>query len=104
MSFDADSPIMRFVYPITAAIAGSISALSLRSLEGLTRGQLSLSIFTAFTFSYYTGPLAIALLLRWTTDTHIQGALYYVLASGANILIPKAIRSVSRIFGQDSAK
>jgi hypothetical protein len=94
--FEQDSPLMRFLYPILASVAGAVTALSFRPFKGLTAGQIALAVFVGFSFAFFTGPLAVRAILGANPDARMQGVVYYLLASGQNALIPLAIKWLGR--------
>jgi hypothetical protein len=93
-----ESPVWKFLYPLLAALAGSLTALSFRGWDGLTRTQITLTIFVGASFAYFVSPL----LFSKVTDIREAGGILYLLASGSNALIPLAIKRLGTLVGNGS--
>ena len=95
-----DHPLARLLWPFLAAIAGAITALSFRPFRNMTKGEISLALFVGFSFALFVAPLTAKLMFGdGPIDIRIMGGLFYLMASGSNILIPLAVRKLSAFFG-----
>ena len=94
---------VRIVWPLLAAIAGAVTALSFRLWQSMTRAQVAMSLFVGASFATFVGPLAA----EWVfgaqgADYRKYGALLYVMATGSNILIPLAVKKLAQLVGTKS--
>jgi hypothetical protein len=94
---DADGPVARIVWPILASVAGAITALSFRPWKDMGPAEIGLALFVGASFAYFVGPWVVQMMKP--DDPRMQGAIYYVLASGSNAMIPLAVKKLSIFFG-----
>lgn len=94
-----DNPILRWAWPLLASLAGAVTALSLRPYRHMKPIDIAMALFVGTTFAVFVSP--------WVAQTafgyeppgiRVVGGLYYLMASGSNILIPVAIRWARRVF------
>lgn len=91
------------LWPMLAAIAGAITALSARPFETMTKTQIALALFVGSSFAFFVGPLIVhALYGEANLDFRVVGGIFYLLSTGSNIFIPRMIRWLSRLIGDDS--
>lgn len=90
--------VERFVWPLLASMAGSVTALSFSPYKTMARADICLSLAVGALFAYFVGPLIVGQITA-SNDIHMQGAVYYTLASGSNVFIPMAIKKVKSLFG-----
>ena len=95
-----ESPLVRLLYSVLASIAGAITALSFRPFKTMSRTEITLALFVGATFAMFVGPwVAFAMFGNGPVDIRLLGGLFYLMASGSNILIPLAVRKLSGLFG-----
>ena len=98
-----EGPWARILYPLLASIAGAITALSFRPYKAMSNFEIGLSLFVGASFAMFVGPwVAFMVFGNGPADMRMMGALFYVMASGSNVLIPLAVRWLSRSFGMKS--
>ena len=99
--FESDHPLARLLWPIMAAFAGAITALSFRPFKRMTAGEIVMALVVGTAFATFVGPLAAHWAFGEETHADMQkvGALFYLLASGSNILIPWCIRRAAALMG-----
>lgn len=95
----SESPFSQFVWTVLAAIAGAITALSSRPLDSMTRLQICMSFFVSASFAIFCGPLLVRFMFGDNADLRIAGAIYYLLATGSNVLVPLAVKRLSGFIG-----
>lgn len=101
---NSDSPGAQFAWTVLAAVAGAVTALSSRPLESMTRWQIGLSFFVSASFAIFVGPLLVRLIFGVEPpDIRLTGAVYYLLATGSNVLVPLAVRRLSGFIGVKAA-
>jgi len=102
---EPNNPFLRFMWPLLASLAGAITALSFRPYRDLRAIEIAMSLVVGTSFATFVGPLAAFWVFgRGPVDIRLLGALFYILASGSNILIPLAIKKISGFFGQETPK
>lgn len=95
-----DGPFMRLVWPLLASIAGAITALSFRPFQSMTRGEIVMALAVGTFFAVFLGPWVAAQLFgTGPIDIRILGGVFYLLASGSNILIPLAVKWLGGLLG-----
>lgn len=88
-----------------ASVAGAITALSFRPFSEMTRGEIALALFVGASFAFFVGPLVVRLMFgNAEPDMRIVGAVLYLLATGSNALIPRAVERLGRVFGEGKEK
>lgn len=90
-------PGIQYVYGVIGSIAGGISSLTVSGWKNKSRTEVWLSIFVAATFSFFVAPLMFA---GWM-DTRAAGGIFYLMATGSNVLIPPSVRWLRRLAGVD---
>jgi hypothetical protein len=97
---DHDGPVMRLVWPTLAALAGAVTALSFRPYKKLTPIEIIISLTVGTSFSVFVGPwVAVWVFGTGPVDIRLLGGLFYLMASGSNILIPIMVRKLAQMFG-----
>jgi hypothetical protein len=101
---DQNDPMLKVVYVLMAAIAGSVTALSFLRWREMTWGEICLTLFVGFSFAIFVTPWIahIAFGLN-AADVRTIAGLTYVSASGSNILLPLLIRRLKRAVGEGEA-
>ena len=85
---------LRIIWPFLAAVAGSITALSFRLWQSMSRGQIAMALLTGTAFATFVGPLMADWVFgRGPVDFRKYGALLYLMATGSNILIPLLVKN-----------
>lgn len=101
----SDHHILRVVWPLLAAVAGAITALSFRPFTAMTRVEIVMALFVGTFFAVFVGPwVAQRLFGTGPVDLRVLGGVFYLLASGSNVLIPPAVRWLGRIAGMKEDK
>lgn len=91
------------LWAFLASIAGAITALSFRPFKNMTKGEIFLALFVGASFAFFVGPWVVQLVLGdGPIDLRIAGGIFYLLASGSNVLVPIMIRKLSHFFGEKS--
>jgi hypothetical protein len=97
---ETSNPLLRWVWPLLASLAGAITALSFRPYRNLRPIEIVLALFVGSTFAVFVGPMVAYLLFgKGPVDVRLLGGLLYVMASGSNVLIPLAIKKLSKRLG-----
>lgn len=95
-----DNPLLAWLWPLLASLAGAVTALSFRPYARMSPIDILMALFVGTTFAWFVSP--------WVAHTafgyeppgiRVVGGLYYIMASGSNILIPFAIRGLKRFAG-----
>ena len=98
--WDAEGPVMRWLWPALASLAGAITALSFRPFRQMTPGEIAMTLFVAASFSWFVSPWVVHTLFGGDlTNERVLGLVFYVMASGSNYLIPFAVRWLGKPFG-----
>lgn len=91
-----DNPAAIWLYTILASFAGALTALSFRPFASMTRVEISLALFVGASFAIFVGPwFAQWIFGSGPIDMKVMGALFYILATGSNVLIPLTVRKIS---------
>ena len=93
---------------LIAALAGSISGLSLVAFEHMTRARLALTLFVGFTSAIYLVP-AMLHMQPWVkpSDPSYPSVLVgtsYLFSAGAHIFLPLLIKRATERFGRKAPK
>lgn len=89
------------LWAFLASVAGAITALSFRPFARMSRWEIFLALFVGASFAFFVGPWVVQLVLgRGQIDLRIAGGIFYLLASGSNVLIPIMIKKLSHFFGE----
>lgn len=95
-----NEPHFARLYVFAAALAGSITSLSFMRWEKMTWGEIALTIFVGFSFAVFAVPwLAADIIGADVGDTRAICGITYIGATGANALIPLAIKRMKKITG-----
>lgn len=95
-----DNPIFRWMWMVLASFAGAVTALSLRPYKNMQPLDIVIALIVGTTFALFVSPwVAHAAFGYEPPGIRVVGALYYIMASGSNILIPVAIRWAKKFFG-----
>lgn len=96
----SDNPLALWVWTILASFAGALTALSFRPFADMRRGEVALALIVGASFAIFVGPwVATWIFGHGPVDIRILGGLFYLMASGSNILIPLAVKKLSSFFG-----
>ena len=95
-----ENPYLRIFWPVLASLAGAITALSFRPFKQMSRIEIVLALIVGTSFATFVGPLAAAWMFgEQPADIRLLGGMFYLMASGSNILIPLAVKKVGSFFG-----
>ena len=98
-----EHPFTRAFYLVLAALAGSITALSFRPFQKMTKAEIGVALFVGASFSIFVGPYIIYMWFgSGEVDYRIAGAILYITATGSNVLIPVAVKKLTEFFGGKS--
>ena len=90
----------RLAWPLLASLAGAITALSFRPYKNMTWTEITMSLVVGTSFATFVGPLAATWIYgTGPVDIRMLGATFYLMASGSNVLIPLAIRKLTKAAG-----
>lgn len=96
---DSDGPTAR-LYLFMAAIAGSVSSLSMRKYRDMSAVDIVLSLFVGGAFAIFVTPLILGPTVGvGAVTTEKVAGITYVMACGWNILMPFAIAKIRSMFG-----
>lgn len=99
-----DGPYYRLAWLALASLAGAITALSFRPFKDMTRLEIVIALFVGFSFAVFVGPWAVkAAFGSEQVDLRVAGGMFYLMASGSNILVPLAVRKFGDLFGVKAA-
>jgi di/tricarboxylate transporter len=88
-----------YLYTTTGAAAGAVTALFLRQWESMSRTQIAVAVFVGFSFSFFVSPLLYSNL----SNKQVAGGIFYLVATGSNVLIPQMVKWVSSLMpGKDA--
>lgn len=97
-----DNPLMKWLWPLLASLAGAVTALSFRPYKKMAPIDIFMALFVGTTFSWFVSPVVAHATLGYTPDSiRGMGAIFYVMATGSNVLIPFAVQRLKKIFGAD---
>lgn len=98
----SNNGIIPYTYAIltAAAASGSVTALAFTKWRDMTRIEIALTLVAGFSFAIFVTPW-IAQTLFGIADDNIRSiaGLTYVFGSGSNILLPRIIKWVGKVFG-----
>lgn len=92
---NGDPETEKFLYSLISCVAGAITSLSFRSYKEMSFWEVAMALFVAASFAFFVGPLV----LSKVEDPRTAGAGLYLLATGSNVLIPKAVKLATGWFG-----
>lgn len=94
-----DNLLTRWLYPLIASLAGAVTALSFRPFKTMSSVEITLALFVGASFAMFVAPwVTKAVFGEGPIDVRLQGAIFYMMASGSNVLVPvviKRLRAVS---------
>lgn len=97
---ETDGPLMKWLWPLLASMAGAVTALSFRPYKRMAPVDIGMALFVGTTFAWFVSPWVNHVIFgEEPPDIRILGGVFYLLASGSNILIPFAIRRLRKLFG-----
>lgn len=95
-----ENPFALWVWTILASFAGALTALSFRPFVQMRRAEILLSLVVGASFAIFVGPwVATWIFGNGQADIRVLGGLFYLMASGSNILIPLGVKKLSGFFG-----
>src|SRR5687768_2670867 len=99
-----NNSLLAWAWILLASFAGALTALSFRPFKDMTRGEIAIALTVGASFAIFVGPWVASMLFgEGPVDIRILGGLFYLLASGSNILIPMAVKWLGRVFGSNAA-
>jgi hypothetical protein len=102
---DHNDPVVRLIYTLMAAVAGSVTALAFMKWKEMSNAEIALTLFVGASFALFVTPWVAHLVFGLNgADVRTISGLTYVTASGSNTLLPMLIRKVSRTFGADEGE
>lgn len=88
------------LYVFAAALAGSITSLAFMRYKTMSWGEIALTVFVGFSFAVFAVPwLAADMFGADVGSTRTICGVTYLGATGANALIPLAIRRLKKLSG-----
>lgn len=95
-----DNPLMKWLWPLLASLAGAVTALSFRPFKKMSAVEIWMALFVGASFAWFVSPWVNHMIFgNGPTDIRVLGGVFYLMASGSNILIPFAIKWFSKVFG-----
>ena len=95
-----ENPILRWLWPVLAALAGAVTALSLRAYKQMSPVDIGMALFVGTTFSLFVAPIVAQAALGYEPQgIRVVGAIYWIMAAGSNILIPLTFRWIKKFVG-----
>jgi len=102
---DSGHQLSAWLWTILASFAGALTALSFRPFKNMTRGEIMLALTVGASFAIFVGPLVAHWLFGdGPVDIRILGGVFYLMASGSNILIPMAVKKLGSLLGQKTGE
>jgi hypothetical protein len=99
-----DNQLLRWLWPVLASLAGAVTALSFRPYAKMSPIDIVMALCVGTTFALFVSPwVAHAAFGYEPPGIRVVGALYYLMASGSNVLIPFAIRWLKKFIGSQNA-
>lgn len=90
-----DEPWLNYLWSIIASLAGAVTSLAFRSWQGLTKTEIAMAVFVGTTFAFFVSPLVF----QNIGETRASGGLFYLMATGWNVLLPYAIHRLKTAIG-----
>lgn len=96
-----EAPLMRWLWPFLAAMAGSLTALSMRQFKKMTPLEISIALVVGVVFSVFVSPWIVHTFYGPlpTVNLYLLGFVFYLTATGWNIILPFLVRHLLRIIG-----
>lgn len=92
---DHGNDLARWMWSLLASIAGAITALSFRPFQKLSKIEITMALFVGASFAMFVAPWVIQIIFgKDPIDVRVMGAIFYLMASGSNILIPFLIKKI----------
>lgn len=85
----------RLIWSLLSSVAGAITSLSFQAWKNMSFAEIMMSLFVAASFAFFVGPVV----LKSVDDLRMSGGLLYLMATGSNVLIPRAVKWLSKVFG-----
>lgn len=102
---DDGGPIMRWLWPLLAAMAGGVTALSFQPWKNMSLWQIVMALAVATGFAMFVGPLVAQWVLgAQSREIRWLGAIMWIMASGSNILIPLVIKRIGNNLGDSNVE
>lgn len=103
---DSNNPLAQLVWTLLASFAGALTALSFRPFKDMTKGEITVALTVGASFAIFVGPLVAQWMFgEGPVDIRILGGVFYLMASGSNILIPLLVKKLTTFFGgEEKAK
>ena len=99
---NSEGPLAQLVWTILASFAGALTALSFRPFAEMKAVEIGLSLFVGASFAIFVGPWAVRLIFGSAPmDMRVVGGIFYLMASGSNILIPLLVRRLGGLIGAE---
>lgn len=94
---DIDGPLMRWLWPLLASLAGAVTALSFRPYRRMKAIDIAMTLFVGTSFAVFVGPWVGHMVFgNENPNFRVLGAILYLMATGSNILIPVLIKHLRR--------
>lgn len=95
-----DYPWHHILWTTLASFAGAVTALSLRAFKGMTPQEIAFALLVGASFAIFVGPLVTYWIFgSGPVDLRVMGGVFYIMASGSNVLIPVTLRKVRALAG-----
>lgn len=76
--------------------------MSFRPFAEMRAGEIILSLFVGASFAIFVGPWVVRMVFGAAPmDIRILGGIFYLMASGSNVLIPLLVRRLSGLVGAE---
>lgn len=94
-------PAVVAVWIVTACLGGAAASLLIQPFKNMSPGQVVLSLIMSTSFACICAPLVARMVSKWffqgqPTDLQLLGALMWIMAAGAHILVPLVIRQAAK--------
>lgn len=76
-----------YLWGVLGSGAGAVAAVSLQDWRHMTRGQIAMLLFVAASFAFFVAPLFFSTYM----ETRASGGVFFLLAAGSSIFLPKAM-------------
>lgn len=91
-----ETDYLRYLWIGLASLAGAITALAFKQFQPLSPRERTMLVFVGFVFAIFVGPLIVGWFLPdEKASSRIVGALYYLIAAGANWMLPWVIERIT---------
>ena len=88
-----DGEAARLLWSLLSSIAGAITSLSFQAWRSMTPREVLMALFVGASFAFFVGPIVLVEI----EDPRIAGGVLYLMATGSNVLIPRAVRALSGV-------